>query len=74
MPPAAYRFFLDQLATLLKSGIPIRQALSMLERVAPSPRIAERVERLGQRIQKGATLSEAMAEAAHASHGNAIHF
>ncbi len=56
----AYRSLLDQLSTLLTSGVPILEALSGLER-SPHREVAACAERLRERIQAGRPLAESMA-------------
>jgi type II secretory pathway component PulF len=57
---AAYRSFLDQLATLLQSGLPILEALTMLE-AGPDRQIGETAGRVLRRLGKGGGAGEAMA-------------
>ena len=60
MRPQAYRSFLDQLSTLLESGLPILEALSSLGR-SPHRGVAAVAERLRAEIQAGRPLAEALA-------------
>ena len=60
MRPKAYRSLLDQLSTLLESGIPILEALATLGR-SPHRGVAVVAERLRERIQAGSPLPEALA-------------
>jgi len=57
---AAYRSYLDQLATLLQSGMPILEAHALLEG-GPDRQVGEAAGRILRRLQKGAALGEAMA-------------
>lgn len=60
MRAAAYRSFLDQLASLLEGGIPILEALALLSK-GPSRPIARAAGMLERRIRDGDTVAEAMA-------------
>ncbi len=60
MTLTAYRAFLDQLATLLASGIPILEALATLGR-SQHGGIAGAATDLGERIAAGSSLGKAMA-------------
>ncbi len=57
---AAYRSYLDQLATLLQSGLPILEALAMLQ-AGPDREIGETAGRVLRRLGKGGSVGEAMA-------------
>lgn len=61
MWPTAYRHFLEQLAQLLTSGIPILEALTTLGE-SPHGRTGEVSNQLARRIQEGSTLGDAARE------------
>ena len=57
-----FLLFNQQLAALLRAGIPILQAVSMLRRRAASPRLRDVLGDVEDRIRGGAALSAAFAE------------
>jgi general secretion pathway protein F len=58
--------YCEQLATLLDSGIPLDQALTTLGRSAPTYTLRRASRRIKQRINKGSTFADALAdESAH---------
>lgn len=54
--------FFMQLEALVRAGVPLVEALDDLRQSAPSPALAELVALLRDRIESGATLSQALAE------------
>src|ERR1044071_5226316 len=56
-----FLLFNQQLAALLRAGIPILQAISMLRRRATSPRLRAVLESVEEAIRGGAALSQAFA-------------
>src|ERR1051325_4627344 len=56
-----FLLFNQQLAALLRAGIPILQAISMLRRRATSPRLRAVLEQVEDAIRGGAALSQAFA-------------
>src|SRR5919198_254108 len=56
-----FLLFNQQLAALLRAGIPILQAISMLRRRATSPRLRAVLEDVEEAIRGGAALSQAFA-------------
>ena len=57
-----FLLFNQQLAALLRAGIPILQAITMLRRRATSPRLRAVLEEVEEQIRGGAALSQAFAE------------
>jgi type IV pilus assembly protein PilC len=57
----ALSFFTRQLATTLTAGLPLLRALSTLHRQTSSRSLRRVLEDLGQKVQQGSSLSEAMA-------------
>ena len=51
-----------QLADLLRAGVPLMRALTLLSRQKSQPRLAEVFRRLAERVSDGGELAEAMAE------------
>ncbi len=56
-----FLLFNQQLAALLRAGIPILQAITMLRRRATSPRLRAVLEEVEEQIRGGAALSQAFA-------------
>jgi type IV pilus assembly protein PilC len=56
-----FLLFNQQLAALLRAGIPILQAISMLRRRATSPRLRAVLEEVEEQIRGGSALSQAFA-------------
>ncbi len=56
-----FLLFNQQLAALLRAGIPILQAITMLRRRATSPRLRTVLEEVEEQIRGGAALSQAFA-------------
>src|SRR5205814_4717070 len=56
-----FLLFNQQLAALLRAGIPILQAITMLRRRAASPRLRAVLEDVEEQIRGGAALSQAFA-------------
>ncbi|HEX8198013.1 MAG TPA: type II secretion system F family protein [Pyrinomonadaceae bacterium] len=57
--PADFLLFNQQIAALLKAGIPVLQAVSMLRRRAASPRLRDVLGEVEEKIRGGTALSEA---------------
>ena len=57
-----FLLFNQQLAALLRAGIPILQAITMLRRRATSPRLRAVLEEVEEQIRGGAALSQAFAQ------------
>ena len=57
-----FLLFNQQLAALLRAGIPILQAITMLRRRATSPRLRAVLENVEEAIRGGSALSQAFAE------------
>ncbi|MFH1996083.1 MAG: type II secretion system F family protein [Candidatus Omnitrophota bacterium] len=53
--------FTQQLATLIRSGVPILRALSIIAKQSENPRLAETLENIQEAIRNGDNLSTAMA-------------
>jgi type IV pilus assembly protein PilC len=60
--PNDFLLFNQQLAALLRAGIPILQAITMLRRRATSPRLRAVLEEVEEQIRGGAALSQAFAD------------
>src|SRR5262245_42848084 len=54
--------FTQQLATLVEAGMPLDRALSILEELAPNPRVKAIVTDLLHTVRGGASLSDALAK------------
>jgi type IV pilus assembly protein PilC len=52
--------FLRQMSLMLRSGLPLLQALEILASQCPKPRLAQAVRRVAQHIQNGESLSVAL--------------
>jgi type IV pilus assembly protein PilC len=57
--PDDFLLFNQQLSALLKAGIPVMQAVSMLRKRAPNPRLGEVLAEVEEKIRGGTALSEA---------------
>ncbi|MDQ4123446.1 MAG: type II secretion system F family protein [Acidobacteriota bacterium] len=57
--PADFLLFNQQIAALLKAGIPVLQAVSMLRRRAANPRLRDVLGEVEEKIRGGTALSEA---------------
>ncbi len=54
--------FCRQLATLINAGVSLVRALSVLEKQTPSPRLAQIIREVAQKVQEGMSFSRALAD------------
>lgn len=54
--------FCRQLATLINAGVSLVRALSVLEKQTPSPRLAQIIHEVAQKVQEGMSFSRALAD------------
>src|SRR5205809_2872166 len=59
IPPREFLVFNQELATLLKAGMPLVQSLDLLKRRVESPVFKGVLEDVHQRVRSGASMSEA---------------
>ena len=64
IPPSDFLVFNQELATLLKAGLPLVQSLDILRRRVPNPILRSSLDDIYEKVRSGAALSEAF-EAQH---------
>jgi len=59
VPPAEFLIFNQELATLLKAGLPLVQSLEILRKRVPNPTLRGALDDIHERVRSGSALSEA---------------